>query len=903
VKNIFYKFAIILFGIGCPLFLRATHNRAGEITYRQTGPLSIEMTITTYTKASSVAADRDSLEMYWGDGSIEWIKRDNARTRFEPNDIRVNYYVASHTYPGAASYTMSFLDPNRVGGILNINYPNSIDIPFFLSTTFTLLDQQFQGFNNSAILLQPPLDFACVNKVFIHNPNAYDVDKDSLAYEFAVPLQGVNMPVPDYKLPDQIGAVIGNQLTINAVTGEIRWDSPKLQGEYNIAIRIKEYRNGKLINVILRDMQILVRACENDPPTIKALNDLCVVAGQKISIPIEVNDPNLLQKVRLSATGGPFKEQSSAKLTGPTVYTAVPFKANFEWQTNCNHISNQYYQIVLRAVDNFYGDSSGLATLLTFRIKVVGPSPENLTASSENNKIKLEWDAPYACEVTNDRFFQGFSVWRKIASSSFQPDTCNPGLTGSPYQKIVFKTTAKENGKYYYNDDKIENGNTYCYRVIAEFASLTSSSNPFNKVESLPSNEACIILLRNLPLITKASVTNTSSSNGMVHIRWTKPIPQQLDTILNPGPYKYEIRRKSPGGSVTLISTIETRYFGNPLDTNMIDANINTLDNQYFYFITLYSNNKKIGDSPDASTLYLTINPTDKKNMLSWTSKTPWSNTRYSIFLRNSTGTFVKLAETSATIFEHQNLKNDSLYCYKIESTGTYSVPGMEDPILNFSEEVCRKPLDNVPSCAPELKVLNICSKLSNNIRPEDLYNTVSWTDPALKCKNLADDIASFNIYFGETTKDSLIKIGNQRLSDGYTYIHYPNSGLSGCYAVTSIDLNGNESAKSNVFCVDNCPFYELPNTFTPNNDGKNDVFRPRINLFVAQIEMKVYNQWGNLVFETNDPLINWDGTTQNGAKLSDGTYQYICRVFENRVSGVTESKKPLSGFIHIIRN
>ena len=66
---------------------------------------------------------------------------------------------------------------------------------------------------------------------------------------------------------------------------------------------------------------------------------------------------------------------------------------------------------------------------------------------------------------------------------------------------------------------------------------------------------------------------------------------------------------------------------------------------------------------------------------------------------------------------------------------------------------------------------------------------------------------------------------------------------------------------------------------------------------------MKVYNQWGNLVFETIDPLINWNGTTHNGTELADGTYHYICTVFEKRVTGVTESKNVLSGFIQIIRN
>jgi len=903
VKYWYYLTLTLAIILALPDAAHSTHNRAGEITYKQIGPFSIEVTITTYTKASSVAADRDSLDVYWGDGSNQFVSRNNAITRLEANDIKVNFYIATHTYPGAATYTVSFLDPNRIGGILNVNYPNSIDIPFFLSTTFTLLDQQFQGFNNSAVLLQAPIDIGCVNKLFIHNPNAYDVDGDSLAYELATPLQSLNSPVPGYKLPDQIGTLTDNMLTINAITGEIRWNSPKLQGEYNIAIRIKEYRSGKLINVILRDMQVLIRACENQPPTIQSVEELCVVAGEKIIIDIDVDDPNTNQKVKLTATGGPFTVKDPAIITGPVIFTSVKYKAKIEWQTTCNHISNQYYQIVLRAVDNFFPDSTGLATLKTIRIKVVGPAPKNLTAKSENSKIRLEWNDPYACETADDGYFQGFSIWRKIASSNFQPDTCNPGLTGSPYQKIVFRTLQKQDGKYFYLDDKIDGGNTYCYRIQAEFAKLTNTGNPFNRVESLSSDEVCLILMRDLPLITKASVIETSTTSGMVHLKWTKPLAEQLDTILNRPPYRYEISRRTGNGTPVLVSTQQATFFNSPLDTNYFDKNLNTVDNQFFYFVTLYSNDKKIGDSPLASTVFLQVAPTDKKNILSWSSNTPWSNKSYKIFIKNSVGQFDLLAQTLGTSYSHDGLENGSLYCYKIESLGSYSVPNIEDPILNFSQEICRRPIDNVPSCAPELKVSNICDRLSGSLTPDELFNTLTWTNPAIKCPLIADDIASFNFYFAETISDSLLLFDSGDVNDGFTKIHFPSSGLSGCYAVTSVDFNGNESLKSNKVCIDNCPFYELPNTFTPNGDGKNDLFVPRINLFIQNVEFKVYNQWGNLVFETSDPAINWNGNTNNDTELSDGTYQYICRTFETRVTGVTESKNILKGFIHLIRN
>ena len=91
--------------------LMATHNRAGEITVRQTGDLTVEVTVTTYTKTSSTQADRDSVEVFWGDGSSEYVFRINGEGEPLSNNRKLNYYVASHTYPGRATYTISMMDP------------------------------------------------------------------------------------------------------------------------------------------------------------------------------------------------------------------------------------------------------------------------------------------------------------------------------------------------------------------------------------------------------------------------------------------------------------------------------------------------------------------------------------------------------------------------------------------------------------------------------------------------------------------------------------------------------------------------------------------------------------------------------------------------------------------------
>ena len=107
----------LLAGLLIPALAFATHNRAGEIHIRQIGPLTIEATIITWTKASSVNADRDTLIICWGDGSpCQNVPRSNGGGEgiFYPGDLKYNTYVAVHTFAGPSTYRISMTDPNRI---------------------------------------------------------------------------------------------------------------------------------------------------------------------------------------------------------------------------------------------------------------------------------------------------------------------------------------------------------------------------------------------------------------------------------------------------------------------------------------------------------------------------------------------------------------------------------------------------------------------------------------------------------------------------------------------------------------------------------------------------------------------------------------------------------------------
>lgn len=902
--------------LGCmlmPSALRATHNRAGEIHVRQVGPLTVEATIITWTKSSSVSADRDTLDIDWGDGTNkEAVLRSNGGGKGVdlPNDIRYNIYVARHTYAGPACYKISMSDPNRIVGIVNVNPPSSDNVPFHIETIYCFQDLQFGGYNTTPYLRQPPIDNACVGQPFRHNPNAFDPDRDSLSYRLIQPLQAVGVPVPNYSFPNQIAPGPNNTLYLNERTGDLLWASPQARGEYNIAMIIISWRNGMAIDTTIRDMQIFVADCKNRPPVVETIDRICVVAGQTINFPVKGLDPDSSDLVKLTALGGPLDSNSSSRavFTVPTGFRKPPVNGTLRWTPDCSQISSQFYTIVFKATDSLNTNTPQLSDLKTVSVKVVGPAPEGLKAVAKKGEVELSWDKPYFCENAPDRYFYGFSVWRKEGSTPFMPDTCSPGLEGKGYTRLVFRTVEMKDGRYYFKDTKVERGRTYCYRVVAKFAKVSPAGYPFNLVDGLASKEVCAQLPRDLPLITNVSVLTTSASNGRIELRWSKPVAQDLDTVLNPGPYRYQLLRAPDFGTGNLQpvpgASFISSQFWKANDTVFIDNSLNTLDRPYRYQVAFYVRGEStpLGFTNEASSVFLNVGTTDQACLLSWKETVPWGNYQYEIYRKNAAGDFDFIGTSVKPEYIDRGLTNGQGYCYRVKSIGTYSIGGVIDPILNFSQESCNIPFDTVPPCAPVLTVGNLCNGLPG-VEPDPPFeNNLSWTNPNTTCSG-TDDAVAYRIWFAGTQGQTLQLLTTQEGADNTTFLHQLADGLAGCYAVSALDSVGNESRRSQVICVDNCPEYLLPNAFTPNDDDSNDLFTPFPGWrFVDQVLFQVFNRWGNVVFETSDPALNWNGQDSSGKPLSEGTYFYICKVFERRVEGVVLRPGVLSGYIELVR-
>ena len=130
---------------------------------------------------------------------------------------------------------------------------------------------------------------------------------------------------------------------------------------------------------------------------------------------------------------------------------------------------------------------------------------------------------------------------------------------------------------------------------------------------------------------------------------------------------------------------------------------------------------------------------------------------------------------------------------------------------------------------------------------------------------------------------------GLLNISDIQSYWKYPEQSGKFCYKVKaienkhSVNVNGNNiefqgESSSNWSCSSMQSRIFVANAFTPDYDGLNDIFLPRV-LFtdIYNYSFEIYNRWGELIFQTNNTYEGWDGMIE-GKIAENGTYVYFIK-------------------------
>ncbi|MFY0606061.1 MAG: gliding motility-associated C-terminal domain-containing protein [Cyclobacteriaceae bacterium] len=928
---------------------RATHIRAGEITAKRINnvTLTYEFTFTGFRDSGSPIKFGDGF-FDFGDGTTLDQGFDVIETAVG-NEIEMAQFKVVHTFQAANSYVVSYEEDFRNEGIANMD--NSVNTTFYVETLIII--DPFLGINNTPILTVPPIDFAAVGAQFVHNAGAFDPDGDSLSYSFVTPKQARGVAVNNYRQMIDPAFYMnfsqGNEeqnnapsLTIDPITGDLLWDSPgdilnsANKAEYNVAFKITEWRyfNGEPIELghVTRDMQIIVERSDNEHPTMTVPDNLCVEAGQIASAVIIGQDPDG-HRVKMEAFGGPFEVQGSKATFSPNPanFQTPPGLLDFQWETTCGQIRTRPYEVQFKITDN---PSVGpkLVDFQTMEITVVGPKPKGLSTTVQTGRsIQLDW-SQYEC--TNA---EKMEIWRRVGNFNIELDECSVGMPANTgYQKIDEiplnqpgvsgqVTTYRDN-----NDGRgLPAGARYCYRLVASYP-LPGGG------KSYVSSEVCDSLIVDVPAITNVDVLTTDEDNGSIEVRWVPPY--QIDQGVYPPAYTYDLFRSTgfaPNNSeyVQVASKIS--------DTVFVDQGMNTFATPHHYFVRFYSGDILVDSSATASSTRLQLKPLLKSIEMTWQADVPWSNTvenyPYHYIYRDQ----VNASQSDQLVlidsvdvgqlgyyyldngrFNDQFLDEEIEYCYFVSTNGTYDNPLFPEPLINKTQIACAQPNDTIPPCRPPLVIiqdqLDCGAILANQACGDNFFEqNISWTvDENFDCDQ---DIVSYNVYFSDTGLEKDFELLENVFETSLNRTNIVS--IKGCYKVTAVDRSGNESEYSETICNDNCPVYEMPNVFTPNGDGVNDVFTPLFNngtninsfdnvkcpRFIVTVKFRAFDPSGNLVFqydsyEQPDGIyINWDGTNKFGQDLPSGVYYYSVEV-ERDVLEVKDRLQTVNGWVQILR-
>ncbi|UCG27106.1 MAG: gliding motility-associated C-terminal domain-containing protein [Bacteroidales bacterium] len=189
-----------------------------------------------------------------------------------------------------------------------------------------------------------------------------------------------------------------------------------------------------------------------------------------------------------------------------------------------------------------------------------------------------------------------------------------------------------------------------------------------------------------------------------------------------------------------------------------------------------------------------------------------------------------------------------------------------------------------VNACDTAVIKSNIASNMVLSTQNMETINYLTWTS----YYSWDGGVDTYNIYrlTGDAPPQRIVSLpGTDTIfSDDITALQYTAPGGKFCYFIEADEgfsnpLGVRGIALSNRSCCQVPAKVFIPNAFTPNGDGKNDVFRPVLTFTPEDFTLIIRNRWGNNLFETKDPGTGWDGTIGGGRLAPEGIYIYYIRI------------------------
>ncbi len=266
----------------------------------------------------------------------------------------------------------------------------------------------------------------------------------------------------------------------------------------------------------------------------------------------------------------------------------------------------------------------------------------------------------------------------------------------------------------------------------------------------------------------------------------------------------------------------------------------------------------------------------------------------YTLNIANTTGC---LNDTTFTISTQDKIQLNQLNTLCGDSADldlNFGVPGLWS-VLSGPGTVTFYPADTINTSAefslPGVYTLVYSEPVCNDA--DTLVIDVEYY-PYVESENKIGCIGVPEVF---TTSDIWNNIDTYTWSNGATG---PTATIEegGNYFVTATNSCGSHTWPF-VFDARPCTI-EMPNVFSPNGDDVNGIYGPLLNQNESfeRFSCKIFNRWGNLLYEFNDMSKGWDGKSKAGAEAADGVYFYSIEAID--VGGKEFTQQ---GFFHLVRD
>ncbi len=356
-KHLLFTFCLLISGIAA----QASHLMGGQITSRNIGGLTYEVTLTLYRDMLGISVDTSYGINYSDTSGVNLtVTASNSGPIVFGNGVEKYIYTGIINFPASGTYDVWFENCCRNAAILNIPNPGSFHLANKLLVDST---------NSSPEFLNDPITVAQLGVPFTYNPLPFDMDGDSIAWMLDIPQEGglstaVSTPAPGYLLPSSDTLVPFN---MDPVTGEITF-LPNIAGNFVVSMLVNEYRAGVKIGEIRRDMQIIVVPSLNTPSPISLISTNAPYSGKNYTIEpgtafnftVVANDPDGYA-INFSSNSEAFRLSNPATFTSNATLGIAT--ASLSWTPNSSNERSRPYIIGLRlnepyGIYNFVSDIS-----------------------------------------------------------------------------------------------------------------------------------------------------------------------------------------------------------------------------------------------------------------------------------------------------------------------------------------------------------------------------------------------------------------------------------------------------------------------------------------------------------------------------------------------------------------